>query len=170
MHLKRFLFQSKAARRRYPNRRSFLINGLEKTLLRAMILCAVLLAVFQLKSVTDPVDFYLKVAGDIDTPAFKYEQYVDDQQITSGRNSRTISLYFQAEPESSVMVKQNEKTLGIIGKGVTLEVQAGTVYLDATHLVYPVSVQIILNEKSHQLELNSDMKSFDIQFKANSSS
>lgn len=170
MHPKRFSFRSKATRRTAANRRFSLMNGLERTLLRAMVFCAVLLAVFQLRSVTDPVDFYLKVAGDFDTPAFKYEQYADDQQISTSRNSKTISLYFQTEPESSVMVKQNEKTLGIIGKGVTLEVEPGTVYLDATHLVYPVTVQIVLNEKSHHLELNSDMKSFDIQFKANSSS
>lgn len=170
MRLNRFFFRAQAARTKPAKRRFSLIDSLEKTLLRAMVFCAVLLAVFQLRSVTDPVDFYLKVAGDFDSPAFKYEQYTDNNQTSPAQNSRKISLYFQAEPESSVIVKQNGKTLGIIGTGVTIEVEPGTVSLDATNLGVPVTVQIVLNEKIHLVELNNEIKSFEIQLKANSSS
>lgn len=149
-------------------RRLPFIKGLEKMLLRVMVLSVVLLSVFQLRTITDPVDFYLKVVGDFDTPAFKYEQYVSEDQ--AGGNNSLISLDFRTEPESPVVVKQNDKVLGVVGSGITLEVEPGTVLVDASHLSYPVTVQIILNEKNHFLELNSEAKSFDIQLKKNSSS
>jgi hypothetical protein len=151
-------------------KRNFFLNSFKKTLLRVMALCAVLLAVFQYRVIIDPVDFYLKVAGDLDSPAFKYEQYLDEKQIKSGQNTGTISLYFNAEPESAVMVKQNEEVIGVIGAGTSIEVEPGTIYLDATHLTHPVTVQIILNEKNYQIELNNDIKRFDIQIKSKSSS
>ncbi|HHV63713.1 MAG TPA: hypothetical protein GXX46_01335 [Peptococcaceae bacterium] len=136
---------------------------MEKNLLRVMVLCAVLLAVFQLKSFTNPVDFYLKVMGDLDSPAFKYEEYISGGKSEKGQG-KTISLYLQSEPASPVIVKQNEKNLGTIGRGLTIEAEPGTVYLDASHLAYPVTVEIILNDKSYYLELDRDIKSFEIGF------
>jgi hypothetical protein len=149
-------------------RRVPLMEKLEKSLLRTMVLCAVVLAVFQLKSLTDPVDFYLNIMGKLDSPAFKYEEYITGGQSGPGE-TKTISLYLQSEPHSPVLVQQNDKTLGTIGKGLRVEVEPGTVYLDASHLSYPVTVEIILNEQSYYLELDSNIKSFDLGFKTNSS-
>lgn len=170
MRLKRFSLWTKFINKRASaGRRISLINRLEKLLLRFMVLGVVLLTVFQLRLVTNPVDFYLKVMGDFDSPAFKYEQYIEDNQ-TQGKDNGLIGLYFQVTPESSVLVKQNEKVIGIIGKGISIEVEPGTVVLDATNIDYPVIVDIVLNEKSHQIELNQESKSFNIQLKNNSPS
>jgi hypothetical protein len=142
-------------------RSSFLLNRIEKTIIRAIIACAVLLTLSQLTSLTNPVDFYLKIAGDIDTPAFKYSQYADD--------TNKISLYFSTRPESPVLVKQNGETLGVIGKGKEIKVKRGAVDLDASDIAYPVTVDIIYNEKKYSIDLHGDIKSFQIEWKENGS-
>jgi hypothetical protein len=140
------------------------LNRAEKTLLRAMVLGAVLLTLFQFRTIVDPVDFYLKIAGDIDFPAFKYEEYVNPEQESSAVINKCFVLDFQAKPESPVLVRQNDKVLGIIGNGLSLEVEPGTVYLDATSVDYPVTVFIKFNGEVYQIELNKDEKSFQIFF------
>ena len=148
-------------RQKYSTRRVSFIGRIEKSVIRIMMICAVLLSLFQLKSITDPVEFYFKIAGEIDSPAFKYSQY--------GEQNKKISLYFSADPEGQVLVKQNDQTIGIIGKGINIEVDSGTVYLDASAVAYPVTVNIIYNGKSYPLELNGNIKSFDIQIKSSGS-
>jgi hypothetical protein len=103
-----------------------------------MIFCAILLTVFQLSSITDPVDFYLRMVGDIDSPAFKYSEYADDNRM---------SLYFRVSPESEILVKQNDKTIGIIHNELRLDVRSGTVTLDGTSAGQPVIVEIVLAER-----------------------
>lgn len=134
-----------------------------KALIRVMALGAVLLAVFQFGTITDPVDFYLKIAGDIDYPAFQYE-YLDGSETAAGVSNETIRLQLKAEPSAPVKILQNDKTLGLIGNGITLEVRQGKVTLDASMLSYPVKVEVILNEKSYYIYLKSDIKSFEIHF------
>jgi len=137
------------------------LNRAEKILIRAMVLGAVLLTLFQFRAIVDPVDFYLKIAGDIDSPAFRYEDYVNSEFQGSAVNKH-FTLDFQAKPQSPVLVKQNDQILGIIGNGLSLEVEPGTVYLDATNINYPVTVYIKFNGETYQIELNGDEKSFQI--------
>jgi hypothetical protein len=171
MHPQRFSLRSKGNRERKATNQDFpVFKNFPRMLLRVMVLCTAILAVFQLRVITDPVDFYLKVAGDFDSPAFQYEQYLDENQTKVGQNSGIISLYFYAKPEGAVMVKQNEEVIGVIGAGTKIEVKPGTIYLDARQLAYPITVNIVLNEKSYQIDLNKDVKCFDIQFKSKSSS
>jgi len=148
-------------RQKYRATRESFLSKTEKTIIRAIIICLVLLTVFQLKSVTDPVEFYLKIAGDIDSPAFKYDQYV--------QQSNKISVYFSSEPEAPVLVKQNEQILGTIGEGAEIKVESGTVCLDASNVPYPVVVNIICNGKNYSLRLESDKRSFTIELKTNES-
>lgn len=155
----------KMGTRRWTSRRSSLTGRLEKNLIRGMVICTVILVVFQIFTFTDPVEFYLKIAGDIDSPAFKYDEYVD-QNVLKDEQGKTISLNFQVEPESAVVVKQNDKTIGVLSNDINLDVQAGTVYLDATHIPYPVAVDITINNKKHRLQLNGDIKSFNIELKS----
>jgi len=157
------------ARRPVNGKRFTPLFGLERKLIRVMVICTVLLSIFQITTVTDPVDFYLKIAGDIDSPAFKYDQYVNDNP-SIGQQEKTIRLCFSVHPESAVFVLQNEKNIGTIEKDTELDVAPGTVVLDARHIPYPVVVDVVLNEKKHQIELNGDMKSFEITFKSNASS
>jgi len=143
-------------RRKYSRYRSSMLEKIERTVIRLVIACTVLLALFQLRLITDPVDFYLKIAGDIDTPAFKYSQYVEDKKIT---------LYFSTNPVSPVLVKQNGQTLGVIGQGLEIKVEQGQVELDASEINYPVTVDIIYNEKMQSLNLHGDVKSFTVKLK-----
>jgi hypothetical protein len=155
--------------RRSTGRRSPLTGRLERNLIRGIVICTVILVVFQIFTFTDPVDFYLKIAGDIDSPAFKYDEYVE-QDVLTGEQGKKVSLNFQVEPDSAVVVKQNDKTIGILSNNTNLDVQPGTVYLDATHIPYPVTVNITLNDKKHRLQLNGDIKSFNIELKTKESS
>lgn len=159
---KRFPLKLNTTRKRVSSKSRFsFLERLESTLLRVMILGTILLAVFQFNTITDPVDFYLKIASDLDSPAFKYDEYLAED---NNRKDKLISLDFQAEPVSSVLVKQNNEVIGEIGNGVKLQVEPGTVTLDATQVRHPVTVYVILNQKSHMIELNQDAKSFNIKF------
>ncbi|NLM22022.1 MAG: hypothetical protein GX207_09820 [Peptococcaceae bacterium] len=140
--------------------RSSLLKKIEKVIIRVAIACTVLLALFQLRFITDPVEFYLKIAGDIDTPAFKYSQYVAED--------KTVTLYFNTNPDSPVLVKQNGEILGVIGQGLEIKVKQGTVDLDASGIPYPVTVDIIYNEKKHSLNLHGNIKSFTLEVKSSS--
>lgn len=154
------------ARRRPKYPQNTWLNRAEKVLLRVMVLGAVLLALYQFRVIVDPVDFYLKIAGDIDSPAFRYEDYINSENEGSTYRSSTADKYFtldfQVKPQSPVLVKQNEQILGIIGNGLSVQVEPGTVYLDATSIDFPVTVFIGFNGETYQLELNGDEKSFQI--------
>ncbi len=157
--------------RRSPHRKVYTRSGssssgkAEKVLLRVMVLSAVLLAVFQMKAIIDPVDFYLKIAGDIDTPAFQYDQHSGGAQ--SGDQTKHIALTFETEPENApVAVYQNDTQLGLISRNKAINVEAGTVTLDAAQISYPVTVRIILNHNTYTINLNGDRQSFEVQFKS----
>ncbi|MGI5901030.1 MAG: hypothetical protein ACOX7U_00975 [Desulfitobacteriia bacterium] len=145
--------------RRHSDRRVFRLGRIEKKVLRIIVVGFILLSLFQLKSLTDPVDFYLKVAGDFDTPAFKYSDYEE----------RKIDLYFQSQPEGPVLVKQNDRILGVIGPGLEVEVEPGIVFLDATAVDYPLVVDIFYNEKSQRIKLHGEEKSFEVRIKSKDS-
>ncbi|NLI91733.1 MAG: hypothetical protein GX434_05850 [Peptococcaceae bacterium] len=132
-----------------------------------MVLSVVVLALFQISTVTDPVSFYLKIAGEIDSPAFKYDQYIN---TADEQGKKTITLYFTVNPESSVIVKQNENVVGIIKNETKMNVEPGTVQLDARHIHQPVTVDIIVNDKKHSIQLNGNIKSFDVQLRSSSAS
>ncbi len=152
----------------YRKVKSMMMNRMESSLIRVMVLCTVLLVVFQMTTITDPIDFYLKVAGEIDSPAFKYDEYADQKNING--QSQNVSLYFLVDPDSLVVVKQNDKEIGMIKNETQLNVSPGTVYLDATDIPYPVVVEIVLNEKRYRVELDGDIKSFDLQLRERSTS
>ncbi len=154
-------------KRALPRNVSFL-QRLEGRIIRIMVLSVVLLAVFQMKSVMNPVDFYLKFSGDIDAPAFKYQYYIDEAFKEDNKSIESIKLTFVTIPENSpVKVWQNNKLVGIINQdAVNFEIQPGSVYLDATEIAYPVTVEIILNQTRYHLDLDGDSKSFDVQLKS----
>lgn len=153
-------------KRAFSERRFSSLNSFERTIIRAMIFCTLLLAVFQLKSVKDPVDFYLAVAGDIDYPAFKYDYYENNG---AAKSNEKITLSFKVTPISEIKVKQNNIIIGTIGSNTSLEVEPGMVSLDATQIPYPVSVDIILNEKKYTIKLDGDIQSFNIEIKSSQS-
>ncbi len=154
-------------KRTFPQRVSFL-QRLEGRIIRIMVLSVVLLALFQMKSVMDPVDFYLKFSGDIDAPAFKYQYYIDEAFKEDNKNNELVRLIFMTTPENSpVKVWQNDKLVGTISKDrESFELQPGSVSLDATEISYPVTVEIILNQTRYNLDLDGDSKSFDVQLKS----
>lgn len=154
-------------KRTFPQRTTFL-QRLEGRIIRVMVLGVVLLAVFQMKSVMDPVDFYLKFSGDIDAPAFKYQYYIDEAFKEENKSIESVKLIFVTIPENSpVKVWQNDKLVGIINKDTeSFQIQPGSVSLDATEISYPVTVEIILNQTRYHLDLNGDSKNFDVHLKS----
>ena len=151
----------------YNKRRSFL-QRVESRIVRIIVLGVVLLAIFQIKSVTNPVDFYLRFGGDIDSPAFKYQYYIDEEFKEGSKSIAPVGLTFITIPENSpVKVWQQDKLLGVVSKDMkNLEVEPGSVSLDATDISYPVTVEIILNQNRYRLDLDRDIKSFDVQLKS----
>ncbi|QHA00867.1 hypothetical protein [Dehalobacter restrictus] len=141
----------------FPRQKVSRFQGFEKTAIRIVAVCTVLLGLYQLKAFTDPVEFYLKFSGEIDAPAFKYSE---------NANSGSISLSFEITPDSVVMVRQNDQDIGTIENGKSITVEPGTVVLDATGIPYPVTVNVILNSKTYSIELNGDVKSFDVKLKS----
>jgi len=144
-------------RRRYGYHPDPLSKRLEKTAIRILIALTVILVLFQIKTITDPVDFYLRLAGDIDAPAYKYNQYAEQ--------NRKISLYLNCEPTGPVVVKQNDRILGLINDGLNVDVESGPVTLDASGIPYPLTVNIVYNEKNYQVLLNQEEKSFTVALK-----
>lgn len=138
-----------------PHRGQFPFQRFERKLIRIMVVLTVLLGLFQFKTFTDPVTFYLKLSGELDTPAFKY----DDQ-------TGTIMLTFQVSPEADIVLRQNNEDIGIIKDNKTALVQPGTVFLDATGVSYPVTVDIVLNSQHYPIQLDGDVKSFEVKLKS----
>ncbi|UWG99035.1 hypothetical protein LPY66_09690 [Dehalobacter sp. DCM] len=120
-----------------------------------MVVLTVLLGLFQLKAFTDPVAFYMKLSGELDTPAFKYNDQSD-----------TIKLLFRITPEADILLRQNDTDICVITDNKSANVLPGTVFLDATQVDYPVTVEIILNNKSYSIQMDSDIKSFEVNIKA----
>ncbi|KUO66369.1 MAG: hypothetical protein APF84_18265 [Gracilibacter sp. BRH_c7a] len=151
----------------FTQKHSFL-QRLEGRIIRIMVLGVVLLAVFQMKSVMNPVDFYLKFSGDIDAPAFKYQYYIDEGFKEDSKIIESVKLTFITIPENSpVKVWQDDELVGIINKDTEgFDIQPGSVSLDATDIPYPVTVEIILNQTRYHLELDGDRKSFDVHLKS----
>lgn len=141
---------------------------IERRIIRLMVLAALVLAVFQLRVITDPVDFYLKVTGDIETPAFKYENYFDP----ANQDVQTIELKFETYPaDAPVQIWQEQTLLGVISDKVNkYRVKPGKVTLNAEEIPYPVTVEIVLHKNRYRLELNGDCKTFDVLRKAPASS
>lgn len=153
-------------KRIFPQR-TFL-QRLEARVIRIMVLGVVLLAVFQMKAIMNPVDFYLKFSGDIDAPAFKYQYYIDEAFKEDNMRTESVKLTFVTIPENSpVKVWQNDKLVGIINRETkSFEIQPGSVSLDATEIAYPVTVEIVLNQTRYHLDLDGDSKSFDVHLKS----
>ncbi|RNC28047.1 MAG: hypothetical protein AWM53_01977 [Candidatus Dichloromethanomonas elyunquensis] len=161
MRLRKPFFLQK--RRHYssiPGKRLPVLDGFEKTLIRVMMLSVVALSLFQIISSTNPVSFYLKMAGEIDTPAF-YD--IQDINTSGDQDKKTVTVSFTVNPESSVLVKENENVLGIIKKELKLHIVPGTVQLDARHIHQPVTVEMVVNEKKYSFSLNGDVKTFNVQ-------
>jgi hypothetical protein len=155
------------SKRRTGGKRFSLASGMEKTLIRVMAFSVVVLALFQATTMTNPVNFYLKFAGDIDTPAFQYSQYATDAKA---QGQKPITLYFSVSPESSVLVKQNENVLGVIQDEAQIDVLPGTIQLDARHIHQPVTVDVIVNNQKQSIRLNGDTKNVNIQVESNQAS
>lgn len=140
----------------------------ESRIIRLMVLAALLLAVFQLRVITDPVDFYLRIAGDIESPAFKYENYFDP----ASQDVQTIELTFETYPaDAPVQIWQEETLVGVIDDKLNkFRVKPGQVTLNASEISYPVAVEIVLHRNRYRLELNSNSKTFNVELKAPASS
>ena len=163
--------------RRFNSRRPISRNGsllqrFEGRIIRIMVLTFVLLAVFQTTTITDPVDFYLRFSGDIDAPAFKYNYYLDEESRHVSADNETVRLYFETDPNNSpVKIWQQEQLIGIINNDTkSFQIQPGTVSLDGTEILYPVTVEIILDQNRYRIDLNGDIKSFNLQLQPPASS
>lgn len=136
-----------------PQRGRFPFQRFERKLIRIMVILTVLLGLFQFRTFADPVAFYLKLSGELDTPAFKYDE----------NQASTIMLTFRISPQAEVVLRQNDTNLGSIADNKSVQVQPGTVYLDATAVPYPVTIDIIHNRQHYSMQLEGDVKSFEVK-------
>lgn len=150
------------------NQRGSFLQRFESKVIRMIVIGVVLLTVFQMKSIINPVDFYLRFSGDIDAPAFKYHYYSNENTIPANNNIQTVKLILLTMPENSpVKVWQQDQLLGIISKeNQDFEIMPGPVSLDATEISYPVTIEIILNQRRYRLDLDGDIKSFELNIKS----
>lgn len=109
----------------------------EQVLIRLMILSSVVLAIIQMGSAKDPVDFYLAMAAKVESPPL-------DIPATDYEAKKTYLLSLKAVPQVSVKVWQNGTLLGDLGQGEKLiSVQAGEIVLDGRGAGQPVRVQLL---------------------------
>lgn len=108
----------------------------EQILIRLMILSSVILAIAQIGSAKDPVDFYLAMAAKVESPP------LDIPAVNNAAN-KTYLLSLKAVPLVSVKVWQNGALLGDLSQGEKLiSVRAGEIVLDGRGAGQPVRVQI----------------------------
>ena len=132
------------------------LNRIEKTLIRLMTIAAVVLAIFQINSAGDPLDFYLKVAGNVEMPALAFSEDL--------QNTGTVEINLIVSPNSPIKIWQNDKVLEVITKENTeIWVDKGTIFFDARNINYPIRVMVYYNEIREEIFLNNDVKSVKVE-------
>ncbi|MDD2234018.1 MAG: hypothetical protein PHZ11_04635 [Desulfitobacteriaceae bacterium] len=149
-------------RRRFNFQFNRLFQQGERQLIRLIVLGSVILVIVQFGLAREPVQFYLQMAREIESPYL--ELNLTEQTVTAPASSQTDStaqtrLYkitLKATPNSPVRVFQNDQELGILTKGeLGLAVQAGIIRLDAGKVKQPIQVQVIkLDPRLSQPQLN----------------
>jgi hypothetical protein len=134
----------------------------EQQLIRIIVLGSAVLVIMQFALVRDPVQFYLAMSQETESPYIDLD--TSQQTATLPASSPTGSsaqtqLYqitLKATPNLPVRVLQNGKELGSFTKGEQVfKVQAGIIQLDASKVKQPVQVQVLtLDPKLSQPQLN----------------
>lgn len=147
-------------RSRLPGKRRIysegrLLSRMERSIIRVMVILAVLLGVFQLKAAKDPLDFYFQVTGYVEAPALKF-----DSELNSVKENEYFEVSFDVVPYAPVKVWQDDELLGVIAQNQNkFKLHPGTVILDAREIVYPVYVEFYTRGKKQHLTLNKNIKS-----------
>ena len=116
----------------------------ERRVIRIMVLASVLLVVMQLSVARDPVQFYMSVAGKVESPPLDYSA-----PAALNGSGKTMSLTVKASPAAPLRVVQNGKVLGSLDRGVQqVSVQAGKLELDGSSLSAPVRVELNMNNQA----------------------
>ena len=124
--------------------------NLERSLIRSMVLAAVLLVLAQigLGLARDPVDFYIAMSQKVEAPL------IEVQPATTA--VQTLKITLKAIPSAPIRVLQNGKVLGTLNKGeLVIAAQSGTLQLDGTSYPQSVRVQVIGRDAQlHEPRLN----------------
>lgn len=138
----------------------------ERQLIRLIIVGSVILVIMQFGLAKDPVQFYLAMAQEVESPALEVnssEQAVTlpasspvSSQTGSSAQTQLYQITLKATPNLPVRVLQNGKELGTLTKGEqVLKVQAGIIQLDATKVKQAVQVQVLkIDPKLSQPQVN----------------
>lgn len=171
LRFKKYKKAGSFSKERFPGNKQApagIFYALQKGLIRLMVIMAVCLAVYQLKAATNPVDFYLQVAGSIEEPAMSFSRDLSRLQETqpqaeSAEPLSAVDMLFSVTPYAPVKVLQEDKLLGVIDFQTTIPVKPGTLVLDARGISYPVSVRLDVEDKNYSIELNNEVKKISIK-------
>ena len=109
-------------------------HWLERKVVRVLILGAVLLAIIQLSMglAADPVDFYLAVSKQVESPPL---ELVDSEQ--------RYQIKLQAIPAAPVKIYQNGRLMGDLATGEKeFNVKTGNLLLDGRYVDHPVKIWV----------------------------
>lgn len=126
---------------------------LERILIRAVALSAVLLVLVQMSLglAKDPVDYYISIAQSIEAPSLDSTPVSSTltPNLIQETTPQTAQITLKAIPAAPVRVVQNGKVLGTLARGeLEIPVQAGTLQLDGTNVSSIVRVQVIKKDST----------------------
>lgn len=137
---------------------------IERGIIRALILTAVLLILVQmgLGLAKDPVDFYISVAQKIEAPSLDIapvSSTVSPEMNRDNSSNTTWKVTLKASPAAPIRVVQNGRVLGTLTRGeLEIPVQAGTLQLDGTNVSQIVRVQVTKKDSQlHDPRLNQSL-------------
>jgi len=113
----------------------------ERRIIRVMVLASVLLLLMQLSAARDPLDFYMKVASEVEAPPLELPALAKPELEQS---VRTWQVTLKATPAAPVRVVQNGTVIANLAKGEQkVAVKTGQIQLDGIGIAQTVKVQVI---------------------------
>lgn len=110
---------------------------LEGWIIRGLILGTLLLVIVQYGMSKDPVEFYLAMAGKVESPAIEVNGYLKDDEPV-------YTVRLKAVPAAPVNIVQNGQIIASLGKGeVNIPLSADAFILDGRGVSQAVSIQIV---------------------------
>jgi len=148
--MRQWRFYSRTPRRKVYSQKPdfFPFTWLERMIIRAVAICAVILVVAQmaLGLARDPVDYYISIAQNLEAPSLESSPVSSTitPNLIQENTSATVYITLKAVPAAPVRVLQNGKVLGTLTRGeLEIPVQVGTLQLDGTNVPNIVRVQVI---------------------------
>lgn len=121
----------------------------ERRIIRVMVLASVLLLLMQLSAARDPLDFYMKIAAEVEAPPIELPTLAKPELEQS---VKTWQVTLRATPAAPIRVVQNGTVIATLAKGEQqVAVKSGQIQLDGIGIAQTVKVEVI-NKDAQLLE------------------